>query len=196
MGGKSVRPSLRLARLGEEDAIEALMRSSILHFFPAYYDDRQVQASLKYVGVPDADLISDGTYYVAEDDAGLIAAGGWSKRTKLYAGSAAAEDDDRLLDPTTEPAHIRAMFVRPRLGTAWTRSCDRRGVRSGREERGLYDDVADGHASRRTSLPCVRFPRGRTRGRDHAGRNSVARAFPWRSRSNRPERSASSKLRL
>ena len=88
------------------------MQASIHHFFPRYYDEPQVEASLRYVGVPDRDLIDDGTYYVAEDDDGLIACGGWSRRDKLYAGSDDA-GDSRLLDPAAEAAHIRAMFVRP-----------------------------------------------------------------------------------
>jgi len=103
---------LRNAERGDEPAIAALMESSILHFFPRYYNDPQVVASLRYVGVPDPDLIQDGTYVVAEDDVGLIACGGWSRRDKLYAGSDDA-GDSRLLDPRTEAAHVRAMFVRP-----------------------------------------------------------------------------------
>jgi GNAT superfamily N-acetyltransferase len=109
------QPVLRIARLEEEAAIEALMQSSIRHFFPHYYDERQVDASLRYVGVPDRDLIGDGTYYVADDGDELIACGGWSRRDKLYSGSDDA-GDNRLLDPATESAHIRAMFVRPDWG--------------------------------------------------------------------------------
>ena len=108
-------PPLRLARLDDEAAIAALMGASIRHFFPAYYDEPQVEASLRYVGVPDRDLIDDSTYFVAEVDGELIACGGWSKRDKLYSGSETA-GDSRLLDPATEAAHIRAMFVRPDWG--------------------------------------------------------------------------------
>jgi GNAT superfamily N-acetyltransferase len=35
----------------------------------------------------------------------------------IYTGSGDQNDDDRFLDPDTEAAHIRAMFVRPE----WTR---------------------------------------------------------------------------
>ena len=108
-------PPLRLARLDDEAAIAALMSASIRHFFPAYYDEPQVEASLLFVSVPDRDLIDDDTYFVAEVDGELIASGGWSKRDKLYSGSDAA-GDSRLLDPATEAAHIRAMFVRPDWG--------------------------------------------------------------------------------
>jgi hypothetical protein len=44
-----VDPPLRPATLEEEAAIEALMKASIRHFFPAYYDAPQVEASLLYV---------------------------------------------------------------------------------------------------------------------------------------------------
>jgi hypothetical protein len=140
------RPPLRLARLNEEDAIETLMKSSIHHFFPLYYDEAQTEASLLYVGVPDRDLIDDGTYYVAEDDGGLVACGGWSKRDKLYSGSNTA-GDSRLLDPATEAAHIRAMFVRPDWGAPRARPTDHRGVGGRCEGRGFHQDVADGDAA-------------------------------------------------
>ncbi len=42
----------------------------------------------------------------------IVACGGWSKRDKLYTGSGAAASDDHRLDPATEPARVRAMFVR------------------------------------------------------------------------------------
>jgi GNAT superfamily N-acetyltransferase len=62
-------------------------------------------------------LIEDGTYFVHEAGEEIVACGGWSKRAKLYTGSGDQEDDERLLDPRTEPAHVRAMFVR----SDWTR---------------------------------------------------------------------------
>src|SRR5206468_6651031 len=47
----------------------------------------------------------------------IVACGGWSRRNKLYTGSGDAAEDARLLDPLTEPAHVRAMFTR----ADWTR---------------------------------------------------------------------------
>ena len=60
----------------------------------------------------------------------LVACGGWSRRNKLYSGPGDAEDDDRLLDPDSEPARVRAMFVRSDwtrrgLGRAILDSCER-----------------------------------------------------------------------
>jgi GNAT superfamily N-acetyltransferase len=108
---------LRLARLDEAEAIDALMKASIRHFFPSTYDEAQTASAVQHVGRVDRTLIEDGTYYVAEAREELVACGGWSRRAKLYTGSGAAPDEGRLLDPATEPARIRAMFVRG----DWTR---------------------------------------------------------------------------
>jgi GNAT superfamily N-acetyltransferase len=110
-------PELRLARLDEADAIDALMKASTRDLFPAWYEAEQTAAAIEYVASVDRDLIADGTYFVAEADGALVASGGWSRRDKLYAGAGEAAGDARLLDPATEPARIRAMFVR----SDWTR---------------------------------------------------------------------------
>jgi GNAT superfamily N-acetyltransferase len=110
-------PQLRLATLDEEPAIDALMKASARDLFPNFYDARQTESSVRHIAVVDRMLIEDGTYYVAESDGELVACGGWSRRDKLYTGSGAAIDDARLLDPATEPARVRAMFVR----SDWTR---------------------------------------------------------------------------
>jgi GNAT superfamily N-acetyltransferase len=110
-------PQLRLATLDEAAAIEALMKASIRDLVPQFYDAAQTESSVQHVAVVDRMLIEDGTYFVAEADGDLVACGGWSRRDKLYTGSGAASGDVRLLDPATEPARVRAMFVR----ADWTR---------------------------------------------------------------------------
>ena len=93
-------------------------------------------------------LLEDGTYFVLEAGGEIVACGGWSRRDKLYTGCGDADDDARLLDPATEPARVRAMFVRG----DWTRRglgrADPRGVRGGRARRGLPAAGADGDAAR------------------------------------------------
>jgi GNAT superfamily N-acetyltransferase len=111
-----VDPLLRLAVPGDAPAISELMRASVLSLFPAYYDAVQVASAELHIAGLDLALIEDGTYYVHETDGEIVACGGWSRRNKLFNGSAAGADD-RLLDPATEPARIRAMFVRG----DWTR---------------------------------------------------------------------------
>lgn len=110
-------PRLRLATLDDATAIDELMKTSIAQLFPSFYDERQTASSVRYIGSVDRMLIADGTYYVVEVESELIACGGWSRRDKLYTGSGAGGDDSRLLDPATEPARVRAMFVRG----DWTR---------------------------------------------------------------------------
>jgi GNAT superfamily N-acetyltransferase len=110
-------PRLRLARLDEADAIDALMKASTAALFPAFYDQRQTDAAVQFVASVDLGLIEDGTYFVAEVDGELVACGGWSRRDKLYTGSGELAGSARLLDPANEPARVRAMFVR----ADWTR---------------------------------------------------------------------------
>jgi GNAT superfamily N-acetyltransferase len=115
-----VRPDLRIARPDDIAPIGTLMQASIRELFPAFYDERQTASAAVHIGRVDPALIDDGTYFVHEVDGEIVGCGGWSRRGKLYTGTADQEDPaarDRLLDPASEAAHIRAMFVR----SDWTR---------------------------------------------------------------------------
>ena len=103
---------MRLATPEDAERIERLMKVSIREIFPRFYAPEQIEPCVRYIGHLDRMLVDDGTYLVEEDESGLIACGGWSRRHRLYAGSGSADDDARLLDPATEPAPVRAMFVR------------------------------------------------------------------------------------
>jgi len=103
--------TIRKACAGDVDAIERVMRDSLTGIGSRAYDARQIASSLEHVAHLDRELVEDGTYFVAEADGAIVGCGGWSRRAKLYAGSAAAGDESRLLDPATEPARVRAMFV-------------------------------------------------------------------------------------
>ena len=122
-------PRLRTAVPGDAGAIEALMKASIAGLFGAFYDPDQTASSVEYVAHLDRTLLGDGTYFVIEADDGLVACGGWSRRAKLYTGSGDAADDDRIIDPATEGARVRAMFTRPDrtrqgLGTRILEACE------------------------------------------------------------------------
>lgn len=110
-------PKLRVATPGDASSVEALMKQSTAAIFPAYYNAQQTASSVRYVAQADPMLLVDGTYFVLEAGKEIVACGGWSRRARPYAGSASSPDDDRLLDPAKEPAHVRAMFVR----SDWTR---------------------------------------------------------------------------
>jgi GNAT superfamily N-acetyltransferase len=110
-------PQLRVATSSDAASIDALMKASIRGLFPAFYDERQTASSIIYVGHVDELLVDDGTYFVIEASGELVACGGWSRRDKLFSGSAGQEGLVRSLDPATEAARVRAMFV----GPDWTR---------------------------------------------------------------------------
>lgn len=113
------QPRLRVATLDDAEAIEALEKASIAALFGAFYDPDQTASSVEHVAHVDRVLLGDGTYYLIEDETGLVACGGWSRRGKLYTGSADAADDDRIIDPATEAARVRAMFTRPDRTRQW-----------------------------------------------------------------------------
>jgi GNAT superfamily N-acetyltransferase len=93
------------------------MRASTLELFPRHYDATQTASAVAHIAQLDPRLLEDGTYLVHEAGDEIVACGGWSRRAKLYAGACIEDDDERLLDPRTEPARVRAMFVRG----DWTR---------------------------------------------------------------------------
>jgi GNAT superfamily N-acetyltransferase len=108
---------LRVANPDDGDAIDALMKASGSALFPAFYDERQTASAVRYVAQVDRMLLADGTYFALEAGDELVGCGGWSRRDRLYTGSGDSDDDGRLLDPASEPAKVRAMFVRG----DWTR---------------------------------------------------------------------------
>ena len=110
-------PVLRIATADDASRVDDLMKESAGVLFPRYYDERQSASAVRYVAQVDPLLLRDGTYFVLESDGELVACGGWSRRSRLYTGSGESEGDSGILDPATEPAKVRAMFVR----ADWTR---------------------------------------------------------------------------
>jgi len=108
---------LRVATLEDAARIEALMKESAAAIFPRWYGEREAASAVEHVAVVDRMLLEDGTYFVLEAGGEVVACGGWSRRDRLYTGSGDGTEDARLLDPATEPARVRAMFVRD----DWTR---------------------------------------------------------------------------
>src|SRR6266516_3034564 len=117
LGVERDEPVLRVSTLADEAVLDALMKESAIALFPRFYDERQAASAVRYVPEIDRVLLADGTYFVLETGEEAVACGGWSRRDRLYTGSGDAEGDARALDPATEPARVRAMFVR----ADWTR---------------------------------------------------------------------------
>ncbi len=90
------------------------MRLAIDRLQDAFLSPEQIVASRAFMGL-DTQLVADGTYLLAETEAGELAGcGGWSFRATLYGGDhTTAQRDPERLDPATAPARIRAMYTHP-----------------------------------------------------------------------------------
>ena len=106
--------SLRIATLADVRALRALIDASARELSKGSYSAAQIDAAVAHVFGVDTQLIVDGSYFVIETPDGLAAAGGWSGRRTLYGGDQMkGMGEDPRLDPTTDPARIRAFFVHP-----------------------------------------------------------------------------------
>ena len=103
---------LRLAR--EEDilALEALIELSVRQSLSRFYSTAQLDAALGPVFGVDRQLIRDGTYFVVEHGADVVACGGWSKRLAVYGGDRERAGDAQL-NSAHDAARVRAFFVHP-----------------------------------------------------------------------------------
>ena len=102
----------RLATPADEPALSTLMTLAIDRLQSSFLTPDQVQASHAFMGL-DSRLIVDGTYFVIQDGDAIAGCGGWSRRATAYGGNHSAGRDDRLLDPVTEAAKVRAMYTHP-----------------------------------------------------------------------------------
>lgn len=103
----------RLATRSDIPAISRIMERAIAELQRPFLSAEQIAASHLSMGL-DTQLIDDGTYFLIEREGTAAGCGGWSRRATLYGGNhATALRDDRLLDPATEAARIRAMYTDP-----------------------------------------------------------------------------------
>jgi GNAT superfamily N-acetyltransferase len=104
---------LRSADLDDVPSLEELIPLSVRELQFGYYSTAQMEAAFGPVFGVDRQLITDGTYLVAEADGRVIGCGGWSKRKSLFGGDASRTEEDNHLDPATEAARVRAFFIHP-----------------------------------------------------------------------------------
>jgi GNAT superfamily N-acetyltransferase len=133
--------SLRLATLDDVPVLKALMDRSIRALLAPYLTPEGVEASFDIMGL-DTQLIRDGTYVVVEEDGEIRGCGGWSKRATLFGGDHTGGREPALLDRSTEPARIRAMYTHPEFA--------RRGI--GRRILALCEDAARTAGFKRAAL--------------------------------------------
>ena len=105
--------SHRIARPEDLAALREVMRRSIENLQDDFLTPEQVAASHKVMGL-DAQLVTDGTYFIVESSGSIAGCGGWSWRSTLYGGDeSVVAREPQALDPATEPARIRAMYTNP-----------------------------------------------------------------------------------
>ena len=107
--------TLRLAVSEDVPVLLRLIDVSVRGLQAQDYTPAQIEGALQTVFGVDSQLITDGTYIVAESLPGptIIACGGWSKRKTLYGGDRWTAREDSLLDPARDAAKIRAFFIHP-----------------------------------------------------------------------------------
>ncbi len=106
--------TIRFAEINDLEQIEALMKRSMKNLGIGHYSAPQIDSCCQFVCVPDRQLIEDKTFFVVITETGaMIGCGGWSFRNKLYAGPSEVSKKNDPLNPFTDPARIRAMFVDP-----------------------------------------------------------------------------------
>ena len=104
---------IRAALAADVEALEALIRDSVLGLSGGEYTPAQLASALRHLFGIDTRLIDDGTYFVVDDNGRPVACGGWSRRRTLFGGDRYADRSDDRLNSETEPARIRAFFVHP-----------------------------------------------------------------------------------
>lgn len=133
---------LRKAVAADVARLQEVVEASVRGLQVADYSPAQIEGALKSVYGVDSQLIADGTYLVAEiaepntGQMRIVGCGGWSKRKTLYGGDQYAEREDSLLDPSRDPAKIRAFFVHPNwvrqgIGTMILEACEKAAIQAG-----------------------------------------------------------------
>ena len=104
---------LRAAGLADVPQIEALIARSARGLSRADYRASQIEGALRGAFGVDTQLLTDQTYFLAEERGRVVGCGGWSFRATLFGGDARPGRDASVLDPRTQAAKIRAFFIDP-----------------------------------------------------------------------------------
>lgn len=101
-------------------ALRELIEASVRGLQTRDYTAAQIEGALGTVLGLDTQLILDKTYFVAEtfhsgaeERKVLAGCGGWSKRKTLFGADRAPNREPELLNPATDAAKVRAIFVHP-----------------------------------------------------------------------------------
>ena len=106
---------LRLATPSDIPALHTLIEASVHGLQANDYTPSQIEGALGTVLGIDTQLIADQTYFIAEspEQNRLVACGGWSRRKTLFGADRGPGREPELLNPATDAAKVRAIFVHP-----------------------------------------------------------------------------------
>ena len=115
--------TLRLATEEDIPALHILIEASVRGLQARDYTGAQIEGALGTVLGLDTQLIMDRTYFLAEaagqnevgTEVRIAGCGGWSKRKTLFGADRGPGRTPELLDPTTDAAKVRAIFVHPQF---------------------------------------------------------------------------------
>jgi N-acetylglutamate synthase-like GNAT family acetyltransferase len=123
---------IRQATASDIPVLRNLIEQSVRHLQKDDYTSEQIEGALGHALGLDTQLIEDGTYFAAEPATGercIAGCGGWSNRKTLYGSDHGPNRETALLDPATDAAKIRAIFVHPEwarrgLGSLILKHCE------------------------------------------------------------------------
>lgn len=130
---------IRTAQPADVPALQRLIELSVRGLQTDDYTQRQIEGALGTALGLDTQLILDATYFIAypaEQPDTLVACGGWSPRQTLFGSDGGSGRNAALLDPQTDAARVRAIFVHPDwarrgLGSLILRHCEYEALRAG-----------------------------------------------------------------
>jgi GNAT superfamily N-acetyltransferase len=139
MGPTGPYTAIRRATLRDVSAIRELGRAASRALCVGDYTPEQVETALRYGAGVDEQVVADGNYYVIESAAeGIIAAGGWSDRSRMcgLSNGVLQASASEPLDPENDSARIRGFCVHPHharrgLGRALLGLCERKAAHAG-----------------------------------------------------------------
>jgi GNAT superfamily N-acetyltransferase len=130
---------IRQANPSDVPALRLLIERSVRGLQQNDYTPAQIEGALGHALGLDTQLIEDGTYFAAvpvSQPESIVGCGGWSYRKTLFGSDHGPHREIGLLDPATEPAKIRAIFVHPEwarqgLGAQILKHCEDAAQRAG-----------------------------------------------------------------
>ncbi len=127
---------IRRATMADVPLVHELIEASVRGLQTNDYTPAEIEGALGHALGLDSQLIADGTYFVAEVVGEMVASGGWSYRATLCGSDHLPGREPASLDPATDAAKIRAIFVHPAwarrgLGSLVLAHCERRAQEAG-----------------------------------------------------------------